>query len=157
MNQQTSEPPNRGTAAAGATYNYRNLRAWQEAQELAAEIVAIVRVLPRDAATAAIARQLVAAAGSVAANIAEGHGRFSRAAYRNHLSIAKGSACEADSWLDLLRRTGHISPEQEGALHRRLTALVALLTHKMRALEHDADSRVREDQERYDTDDDWQG
>jgi len=57
----------------------------------------------------------------------------------------------------LLRRTGHISPEQEGSLHRRLTALVALLTHKMRALEHDADSRVREDQERYDTDDDWQG
>ena len=105
------------------------------AQESAVEVIRLARQLPRDLATREIARQLVAAAGSVGANIAEGHGRFTFGAYKNHLSIAKGSACEVDSWLDLLRRTGDITEEQESSLHVRQTSLVALLTSKIRALE----------------------
>ena len=148
-NQQARSQQTRNLAA----YNYRKLDVWQQAQEIAAQIVRLAADLPRDPSVAVISRQLVASAGSVAANIAEGHGRFTFAAYRNHLSIAKGSACEADSWLDLLRRTGHISAEREAALHDQLLSVIAVLTTKIRSLDasarESAQTRVREDDAPY--------
>ena len=45
---------------------------------------------------------MMRSAGSVPANIAEGYGRYSQAAYRSHLSIARGSLFETQSWIDLL-------------------------------------------------------
>ena len=81
-------------------YSYRNLDLWQRAQELALGVVKMSESLPRSEAARSIARQVVSSSGSVAANIAEGHGRYSVAAYRNHLSIARGSVAETDSWVD---------------------------------------------------------
>src|SRR3972149_746519 len=94
-------------------YSYRNLLLWQKAQALALEVIRLVASLPRDQTTQVIGRQIVGSAGSIAANIAEGHGRYSLAAHRNHLSIAKGAACETDSWLDLLRQSGYIDADTE--------------------------------------------
>ncbi len=116
---------------------------WQAAQEIAAEIILLLRRLPRDAAIDEITRQLVASAGSVGANIAEGHGWFTFGAYKNHLSIAKGSACETDSWLDLLRRIDAITNEQEIGFHTRISSLIALLTNKIRTLKAQAGGRTR--------------
>ncbi|HEU5089904.1 MAG TPA: four helix bundle protein, partial [Roseiflexaceae bacterium] len=87
-------------------YSYRNLILWQQAQELAHDIIQITKRMTLSWASAIIARQIISAATSIGANIAEGHGRFSVAAHRNHLSIARGSAAETDSWLDLMRREG---------------------------------------------------
>lgn len=141
-NRQTNKPGNLETSKRGnageekrAPYSYRNLDVWQSAQEIAAAIIVLLRRLPRDAAVDEITHQLIRSAGSVGANIAEGHGRYTFGTYRNHLSIAKGSACETDSWLDLLRRIDAISEQQEAALHSRLTSLVAVLTSKILGLE----------------------
>ncbi len=83
---------------------------------------------------AVITRQIVGSAGSVGANIAEGHGRFSRAAYANHLSIAKGSASEVGSWLDLLARLGELDKGEEARLQAEAESLIGLLTFKIRKL-----------------------
>jgi four helix bundle protein len=162
-NQQTKKPANLGTSKPSATsepkqalYNYRNLDVWQSAQEIAAEIIQLLRRLPRDAAVDEITHQLIRAAGSVGANVAEGHGRYTFGAYRNHLSIAKGSACETDGWLDLLRRINAISEQQEATLHSRLTSLVAVLTRKITNLEaraKQAGYRAREEPGVYYVDD----
>lgn len=144
-NLGAGKPTNQGTRQA--PYSYRNLDVWQSAQEIAAEIILLLRRVPRDAAVDEITHQLIRAAGSVGANIAEGHGRYTFGAYRNHLSIAKGSACEADSWLDLLRRVDAIGEQQEADLHSRLISLVAVLTSKILSLEaraKQAGYRVRE-------------
>ena len=116
-------------------YSFRNLALWQRAQELTLKIIRITEALPSTHAAGTVARQVVASAGSVAANIAEGHGRYSMAAYRNHLSIARGSTAETDSWLDLLARAGYIEPDIARQLHDECELLLGGLTRQMKALE----------------------
>lgn len=128
---------NRATGDGGTArpYNYRNLALWQAAQELALGVIKMTEALPATQAGRTISRQIVASAGSIAANIAEGHGRYSVAAYRNHLSIARGSVAETDSWLDLLERAGYISAAQVEELQAKCRVLLGALTRQMKALE----------------------
>lgn len=94
----------------------------------------MVGKLPADRNANIIAAQLLRSAGSVAANIAEGYGRYSQPAYRSHLSIARGSAFEAQSWLDLLRRQGYIPQETETRLSKQCEEVGRMLTARMKAL-----------------------
>lgn len=126
-------PENQGTREPA--YSFRNLQLWEQAQAFARDVIAIVDDLPARRSVDSIARQLTRSATSIGANIAEGHGRFGLPSYRNHLSIAKGSACETDSWLDLLRRLGLLSPEREAELHRRCSSLIAAITRRILDLE----------------------
>jgi four helix bundle protein len=91
--------------------------------------------MPQSWANAVIARQIIASATSIAANIAEGHGRYTIGAHRNHLSIAKGSTAETDSWLDLMHRDGLLTTEDEQQLHGICLELMTMLTAKIRTLE----------------------
>jgi len=121
---------------------------WQRAQELALAVMQIVQQLPQNWGNAVIARQIISSATSIGANIAEGHARYTPGAHRNHLSIAKGSAAETDSWLDLLRRSGSIGSQEEAPLHQECNELIAMLTSKIRELERveqDSSSRLREE------------
>ena len=120
---------------AHQAYSYRNLDLWQRAQDLALAVVKMSESLPKSEAARSIGRQVVSSAGSVAANIAEGHGRYSVAAYRNHLSIARGSLADTDSWLDLLARAGYVAPDTASRLHDQCEVLLGALTRQMRALE----------------------
>jgi len=116
-------------------YSFRNLDLWHRAQELALAVIKMSASLPKSEAAKSIARQVVSSSGSVAANIAEGHGRYSVAAYRNHPSIARGSIAETDSWLDLLARAGYVAPDIARQLHDECELLLGGLTRQMRALE----------------------
>jgi four helix bundle protein len=117
------------------SYTHRNLILWQKAQELAYDVISFTRRMPTSWANAVIARQVIASATSIAANVAEGHGRYTLGAHRHHLSITKGSTAETDSWLDLLRRDGVLNTEEEGQLHERCDELMRMLTGKTRNLE----------------------
>jgi len=147
-NQGTTGDRTTGVREPGV-YNYRNLDLWKRAQELALDVIRLSEALPSTPAGVTFARQVVRSAASIGANIAEGHGRYSLAAYQNHLSIAKGSAAETDSWLDLLRRAGHIDGSTEERLHQQCLTIMGALTRRMRALDAKIqelkDTRVREE------------
>ena len=84
---------------------HRDLKVWQLAQQLAADIYE----LTRGAATAQepnLVDQVRRSALSIGANIAEGRALGSNAQFRRHLSIALGSAAETDSHIDALLSTG---------------------------------------------------
>jgi four helix bundle protein len=132
-------------------YGFRSLILWQKSQELALEIAKLVARLPRDSVASVLGRQVMASAASIGANIAEGYGRYAVGAYRNHLSIVRGSACETDGWLDLLHRAGYIDQEAESRLHGLCMEVVKLLTTRMIGLEKQSHSagRVREEPTRY--------
>ena len=133
-----------GQRAIGSEFRRSTL--WQKAQNFAAEITRLVRELPRDRAADAIGNQLMCSGASIAANIAEGYGRFSQAAYRNHLSIARGSAFETESWLDLLQREGYISADSASALIAQGTELQKLITSRMKTLTSGKTYAVKEEQ-----------
>lgn len=126
-------------------YSYRNLIVWEKAQTLALDVIRLVSGLPRNTVSDVLTRQVVRSSASIGANVAEGHGRFTPRAHANHLSIAKGSACETDSWIDLMRRSGEISSEQEQRLHQQCMELVPMLTAKIKELENTGRYRVSED------------
>ena len=78
--------------------SHRDLIVWQKAMLLRRRVHLIVGSLPREARWD-IGRQVERAAGSIAANIAEGYGRPSRQDYRQYLSIARGENAEVDTHL----------------------------------------------------------
>ena len=122
---------------------------WQKAQHLAAEIAAVVAGLPRNRAAEIIGGQMLRSAGSVPANIAEGYGRYSQAAYRSHLSIARGSLFETHSWLDLLHRSGFLEDYQKTKLIEECQSVGKLLTLRMKSLSTGNLSYAREEGELY--------
>jgi four helix bundle protein len=133
--------------------DFTRLVVWQRSQELAADVAAVVAVLPRNRAADTIGGQVMRSAGSVPANIAEGYGRFSQAAYRNHLSIARGSLFETQSWLDLLSRSGFIDENRKVALVEKCREVGRLLTLRMKSLSNGNKTYAREEGEAYRVDD----
>ena len=114
---------------------HRDLRAYQLALELAAELHALTS---RWASYErwSIGIQLFRAAGSVGANIAEAEGRWHAKDRVRFLLVARGSLYEVRHWADLAKRAGLLAEEQfneqldelgriTNGLIRRTTALVA--------------------------------
>jgi len=114
--------------------SFRTQLHWQKAQAFAAQAAMLTERLPSNRAADVIGNQLVQAATSIGANIAEGYGRFSQAAYRNHLSIARGSAFEAESWIDLLIRCEYVSDDEGRRLLEACLEVQKLVSFRMKQL-----------------------
>ncbi len=109
-----------------ARTNFENLRVYRAAEELADvawEIVCEWRLLARDT----VGKQLVRAADSIGANIAEGSGRGSNPDYRHFLRIARGSLCETQHWLRRAFRRKLLTPKQVECLKAMLDSLAPAL------------------------------
>jgi four helix bundle protein len=129
--------------------DFTRLVLWQKSQQLATEVAMLVASLPRNRAADVIGNQVMRSAGSVPANIAEGYGRFSQAAYRNHLSIARGSLFETHSWIDLLNRSGFLDERSKSQLIDACRDVGRLLTLRMKELSGGNQSYAREEGEGY--------
>lgn len=95
-------------------HDFRRLRVWRDAKQLGATIYALCGERPR--ADQIITAQLRRAALSIAANIAEGCGKNSRAETLRYLDIASGSATETEHHLEVARDVGVISGERAQTL-----------------------------------------
>ena len=113
---------------------FRSLASWQKGQALATACCALVDRLPRKRSADILGTQLIRSGASVPANIAEGYGRYSPGAYRNHLSIARGSLTETESHLDLLLRAGHVSETEIAPLLILCQEVGRLLTAAMKSI-----------------------
>ncbi|HEY4685218.1 MAG TPA: four helix bundle protein [Dehalococcoidia bacterium] len=149
MSGQTGKRANGQGADGPIGSDFRRQVLWQKAQDLAERIAQTVVTLPRDRATDTIGSQIMRAAGSIAVNIAEGYGRYSQAAYRSHLSIARGSAFEVESWLDLLIRRGYLGDGQGRELLESCVEVQKLLTVRMKSLGDGKTYAVREEADEY--------
>jgi len=87
--------------------SYRELRVWRQAVRLALRCYRVSARFPSDERFG-LTSQLRRASVSVAANIAEGHGRSSRRDYLRYVSIARGSLKEMETHLIIARGLGYL-------------------------------------------------
>ncbi|MEN6450477.1 MAG: four helix bundle protein [Thermoguttaceae bacterium] len=116
-----------------ARTNFENLRVYQLAEKLADAVWDVVRTwdaLPRDT----VGRQLVRAADSIVANIAEGSGRGSHDDYRRFLRIARGSLYETQHWLRRAFRRKLLVSEQIDSLKKFVDQLGPALNAYLRSI-----------------------
>ena len=111
--------------------SYRDLMVWQRAMDVAVATYELTRTYAREELFG-LTSQSRRAASSIAANIAEGYGRASKASYLSFLRISRGSLKELETHLILAERvglsaSGKISPllEQTDELGRMLHGLIA--------------------------------
>ena len=94
--------------------SYRELRAWQKAMNLVAEIYKLCRFLPREE-TYGLSDQMRRAAVSIPSNIAEGQARDSDKDFIRFLYIAQGSRAELETQLEICVQLHYLSKEQISA------------------------------------------
>src|SRR5213593_3803881 len=91
--------------------DYKNLRAWQLARDLAVLSKSVITRLPREERYA-LSDQWRRAAYSVALNIAEGASRRGVKDFRKHLDIPRASLHEIEAIIDLALALGYFHPEE---------------------------------------------
>jgi four helix bundle protein len=113
--------------------SYRDLKVWQEAMSLAEDCYELTRGFPREEMYG-MTSQIRRASASVAANIAEGHGRETTGVFVQFLRVAQGSLKELETHLILSQRVrlysaGGVAPSLERAdsLGRMLRSLIRSL------------------------------
>ena len=95
---------------AGEISSYRDLEVWRRGMDFAADVYRLTKLMPRTEEYR-LTSQVLRAAASVPANIAEGHTRGSRKEYAQFISIARGSLAEAETLLMLAVRADLLRAE----------------------------------------------
>ena len=113
--------------------DFRELKVWQKAHELALAVYRITATFPREELYG-LTSQLRRACSSIAANLAEGCGRSGDGEFARYCSIAMGSASEREYHLLLARDLKLILPADYEELAPRATELKRMLTGLMQKL-----------------------
>lgn len=123
--------------------SYKELDAWKEARTLVKDVYLATATFPTSEQIG-ITSQLRRAAVSISANIAEGYGRRSPAAFSQFLRIAKGSVNEVETLLILSADLGFLESSDE--LQARTAKIGSMLTNLITKIES---GTVREEEMPY--------
>jgi len=116
-----------------ARESFENLKVYQSAEKLSDAIWEIV--IKWDAfAKDTVGRQLVRAADSVGANLAEGAGRKSYADNKRFVAIARGSLFETRHFLRRAHKRKLLAPEETASLQQILSSLPRSLNAYLNAI-----------------------
>ena len=96
-------------------HNYKELRVWKQAIQLATDVYKITESFPREekfGLTSQIQRSVV----SIPSNIAEGAGRNGGKEFKQFLGYSAGSSCELETQLIISKELNYISEEDANIL-----------------------------------------
>ena len=114
--------------------DYKKIKAWMLADDLAVDIYKMSRCFPREELYA-MTSQIRRAAYSVPANIAEGAGRRTIKDYLHFLDIAKGSLNETEYFVHLSKRLEYITIDQKKLIDRTIKETARCLTGLIKYIE----------------------
>jgi len=114
-------------------FAFEKLQVYQKAVAFADAICTLTRGLPRGYFF--LADQLNRAALSIAANIAEGNGRFTKADRRNFFGIARGSVQECVPLLEPANRQELLEAPQHQQLKADLEEIARMLSGLIKGLD----------------------
>jgi four helix bundle protein len=118
----------------GARPDFENLEVYRLAENLANQIWRLVRYWDHFSKET-MGRQIVRAADSVCANIAEGRGRYHFKDHQRYIRVARGSLYETVSWLRLAYARHLLTHEQSNQLKPVLEQLLPKLNAYLKSLE----------------------
>jgi four helix bundle protein len=95
-----------------ARFSFEDLEVWRKAVEFAQGVIELAESVETDRKHFRLIEQLEASSTSIAANIAEGKGRYSKKEFVQFLYIARGSLFETITLLIILNRNNWISDSQ---------------------------------------------
>lgn len=107
-----------------ATQSFKDLLVWQKAADFTEEIYKNFGGLK----DCGFKDQIQRASISIMNNTAEGYAKRSDKAFRNYLSIAKGSAAEVESMIIIARRLGYIDEKTETNLIEKINEIGRLIS-----------------------------
>ena len=116
--------------------DYRKIKAWEFADNLAVQIYMLSKNFPKDEMFA-LTSQLRRAGYSVPSNIAEGAGRRTTKDFIRFLDIAKGSINEVQYFLHLARRLEYLQAHEAEDLIAKAEETAKCLTGYIKAVESD--------------------
>ncbi len=93
-------------------FAFEGLEVWQKSVEYATEVIRIIETIETPRRHYRLIEQLEGAGTSVALNIAEGKGRFSKKEFVQFLYIARGSLYETVTLLIIFQKNSWIREEQ---------------------------------------------
>lgn len=102
---------------------YRRLRIYDQAGRIGDEVWSLVSMWDYFAKDT-IGKQLVRAADSIAANLAEGSGRGTNPEILRFARIARGSLCETQHWVTRASQRKRIEPQTAEKLETSLESLL---------------------------------
>ena len=114
--------------------SYRDLLVWQQAMDLAVLCYSLTRSFPKEE-TFGLTSQIRRASSSIAANIAEGHGRENSGSFVQFLIIAQGSLKETETHLLLSERVGLMKATQTAEAMKRCDEIGRMLRSLIRAVQ----------------------
>jgi len=115
-------------------FAFEKLQVYQKAITFADAVCTITRDLPRGYFF--LGDQLSRSATSIAANIAEGNGRFTKPDRRNFFGIARGSVQECVPLLELARRQSLIDEARHAELKANLEEVSRMLSGLINGLDN---------------------
>lgn len=107
-------------------HNFKELRVWQEAIELAKLVYQTSAKFPADEKYG-LKSQVNRAAVSVASNIAEGSGRGSNKEFAQFLKVSLGSAFEIETQMILAEAFGFVTKADNEKLMQQLRGIQKML------------------------------
>lgn len=110
--------------------SYRDLVVWQRSMELAQSIYSLTGAFPKQEEYR-LTSQMIRAAISIPANIAEGYMRSTRKDYGNFISTARGSAAELETFLILTGRM-KFAPREAVAAALKQTEEISRMLNTLR-------------------------
>ena len=114
--------------------SYRDLLVWQQAMDLAVLSYALTKRFPKEELFG-LTSQIRRSAASIAANIAEGHGRENSGSFIQFLRIAQGSLKETETHLLLAERIGLLKPEELKPAMQKCDEIGRMLRSLIRAIQ----------------------
>jgi len=115
-------------------FGHEDLDVWSKAVDFAVAVIDAVEESSTDRRHYRLHEQIEASCTSVAMNIAEGKGRFSRKEFVQFLYISRGSLYETMTLLEIFRRKGWISDEQYFRLAREGKEIVSMIIGLAKAI-----------------------
>ena len=113
--------------------DFKQLQVWQKAHRFVLEVYRHTKSFPADERYGLVA-QVRRASVSIASNIAEGAGREGERELARYLSMAAGSASEAEYQLLLAHDLGYLSAELHRDLDEQVNEIKRMLNSFLRTL-----------------------